>query len=180
MSIVVRDAAPADFARITEIYAHHVCSGFGTFEEAPPSVEEMLSRFDAVTAAGLPYLVAAERGAVFGYAYAAPYRPRSAYRFTVEDLIYVAPEAQRRGIGAPLLMRLVERSSAAGMRQMIAVIGDSANAGSIGLHRSLGYEDAGVGRGFGFKFGRWVDVVWMQKTLGPGSEAPPVGEGLAL
>ena len=104
MSIaVIRDAAPADFARITEIYAHHVRTGFGTFEEVPPSREEMLARFDPVAAAGLPYLVAAEGADVSGYAYAAPYRPRSAYRFTVEDSIYVAPEAQRRGIGAPLL-----------------------------------------------------------------------------
>jgi len=165
MSIVVRDAAPADFARITEIYAHHVCNGFGTFEEAPPSPEEMLSRFEAVTAAGLPYLVAAERGAVFGYAYAAPYRPRSAYRFTVEDSIYVAPEAQRRGIGAPLLMRLVERSSAAGMRQMIAVIGDSANIGSIRVHEKCGFAHCGTLRHVGFKQKRWVDTVMMQRTL---------------
>lgn len=165
MSIAFRDAAPADFARITEIYAYHVRTGFGTFEEVPPSLEEMLSRFEAVAATGLPYLVAAEGADVSGYAYAAPYRPRSAYRFTVEDSIYVAPEAQRRGIGAPLLMRLVERCAALGFRQIVAVIGDSANEGSIRVHEKCGFARAGILRDVGYKRDRWVDTVMMQRAL---------------
>ncbi len=165
MTAVVRDAAAADFARVTEIYAHHVLNGFGTFEEVPPSREEMLERFAKVVEAGLPYLVAADGAAVLGYAYAAPYRPRSAYRFTVEDSVYVAVDAQRRGVGAMLLARLVERCAAAGMRQMVAVIGDSGNLPSIALHEKSGFRHAGVLRDVGFKHSRWLDTVMMQRGL---------------
>jgi L-amino acid N-acyltransferase YncA len=167
MSLVVRDAAAADFAGIAEIYAHHVLHGFGTFEEVPPTRDEMLERFGRVTEAGLPYLVGAEpeTNRVLGYAYAAPYRPRSAYRFTVEDSIYVAPEAQRHGIGFALLTRLVERCAAAGMKQIVAVIGDSANRPSIAVHEKCGFRLTGVLTDVGFKQNRWVDTVIMQRAL---------------
>jgi len=165
MSVAIRDAAPADVPRIAEIYAHHVLHGFGTFEETPPTRDDMLGRFERIVAAGLPYLVAAKGGSVLGYAYAGPYRPRSAYRFTVEDSIYVAPEAQRRGVGAPLLMRLIERCAAAGMKQVVAVIGDSANAGSIRVHEKCGFTHTGTLRHVGFKQNRWVDTVLMQRGL---------------
>lgn len=165
MSLVVRDAEAADFARITEIYAHHVLNGFGTFEEVPPPHAEMLDRFGRVIDAGLPYLVAADGAAVLGYAYAAAYRPRSAYRFTVEDSIYVAPEAQRRGVGVALLTQLVERCATAGMRQMVAVIGDSANQPSIAVHEKCGFRQTGTLRDVGFKRNRWLDTVIMQRVL---------------
>ena len=165
MSLVIRDAAAADFARIAEIYAHHVLNGFGTFEEVPPPPAEMLERFAKVTEAGLPYLVGADGGAVLGYAYAAPYRPRSAYRFTVEDSIYVAPEAQRRHLGEALLVRLIERCAAAGMKQMVAVIGDSGNRPSIAVHERCGFRLTGVLDDVGFKQNRWVDTVIMQRAL---------------
>lgn len=165
MSLVIRDAAAADFAGIAAIYAYHVLNGFGTFEETPPSRDEMLDRFGRVIDAGLPYLVAADAGAVLGYAYAAPYRPRSAYRFTVEDSIYVAPAAQRRGVGVALLSRLIERCAAAGMKQIVAVIGDSANQPSISVHEKCGFRAAGALRDVGFKQNRWVDTVIMQRAL---------------
>ena len=165
MSLVIRDAAAADFAGIAAIYAYHVLNGFGTFEETPPSRDEMLDRFAKVVDAGLPYLVAAEGDSVLGYAYAAPYRPRSAYRFTVEDSVYVALDGQRRGVGAMLLGRLVERCAAAGMRQMVAVIGDSGNLPSIALHEKCGFRHAGVLRDVGFKRNRWLDTVMMQRGL---------------
>ncbi|MGH6981451.1 MAG: GNAT family N-acetyltransferase [Stellaceae bacterium] len=165
MTGAIRDAAPADFERIAEIYAHHVRNGFGTFEEVPPPRGEMLGRFEKIVAARLPYLVAADGASVLGYAYAAPFRPRSAYRFTVEDSIYVAPEAQRRGVGATLMARLIERCAAAGMKQVIAVIGDSANAASIRVHEKCGFVPCGVMRGVGFKQNRWLDTVMMQRGL---------------
>jgi L-amino acid N-acyltransferase YncA len=158
-----------------------VLSSTGTFEETPPSEAEIAGRIAAVTALQLPYLVSADAaGAVTGFAYASAFRPRPAYRYTAEDSVYIHPDHMGRGLGKALVARVIAACEALGVRQMIAVIGDSANAGSIGLHRSLGFEDAGVGRGFGFKFGRWLDVVWMQKTLGPGSDVPPMGEGLGL
>jgi phosphinothricin acetyltransferase len=162
---VVRDARAEEFARIAEIYSHHVRTGFGTFDETPPSRDEMLERFAQIARLGLPYLVAAEGGTLVGYAYAAPYRPRSAYRFTVEDSIYVAPENQRRGVGASLLNRLVERCAAAGMRQLVAVIGDSGNRASIRVHEKCGFRQAGVLRDVGFKQNRWLDTVIMQRAL---------------
>lgn len=162
---IIRDARADDFTRIAEIYAHHVRTGFGTFDETPPSRDEMLERFALVRGLGLPYLVATAGEALFGYAYAAPYRPRSAYRFTVEDSIYVAPENQRGGMGASLLNRLVERCAAAGMRQLVAVIGDSGNRASIRVHEKCGFRQAGVLRDVGFKQNRWLDTVIMQRTL---------------
>ena len=179
--MIVRAATAADVAAVAAIYGHHVLTSTGTFEEAPPSEAEIAARITAVEALRLPYLVAGDdRGRVTGFAYASAFRPRPAYRYTAEDSVYVHPDHMGRGIGKALVAEVIAACEALGVRQMIAVIGDSANAGSIGLHRSLGFEDAGVGRAFGFKFGRWVDVVWMQKTLAPGSAAPPTGQGLAL
>jgi L-amino acid N-acyltransferase YncA len=167
--VKVRDCTPADIAAVQEIYAHHVLTGFGTFEEEPPAVEEMLQRFNAVRASNFPYLVAEIDGLVVGYAYAGPFRTRAAYRFTCEDSVYIAPAAQRRGVGLALMKDLIARCEQLGMLQMLAVIGDSENAGSIGLHRKLGFEHVGLLHRVGFKFGRWVDVVLMQKMLKPAS-----------
>ena len=177
----VRPAADADVAAVAAIYGHHVLHSTGTFEESPPSEAEIAARIAAVKALRLPYLVAEDAdGRVSGFAYASAFRPRPAYRYTAEDSVYIRPDCMGRGIGKALVAEVIAACAIVGVRQMIAVIGDSANAGSIGLHRSLGFEDAGVGRAFGFKFGRWVDVVWMQKTLGVGSNALPDGQGLAL
>ncbi|HEX4112147.1 MAG TPA: GNAT family N-acetyltransferase [Stellaceae bacterium] len=165
MSLVVRDAVAEDFARIHLIYAHHVRTGFGTFDEVPPSLDEMRERFAHIARLGLPYLVAADGDAVMGYAYAAPYRPRWAYRFTVEDSIYVAPDSQRHGVGAALLHRVIERCAAAGLRQMVAVIGDSGNRASIRVHEKCGFRHTGILMGVGYKAERWLDTVIMQRTL---------------
>ncbi len=171
---IVRDSDDAELPAIAAIYAHHVMEGFGSFEEVPPDVEELGRRRREILAKRLPYLVAVdESGVVLGYAYASPYRTRSAYRFTLEDSIYVSPQATRRGIGRLLLTALLERCTKAGYRQMIAVIGDSANHGSIGLHRSLGFERTALLPSIGFKRGRWVDCVMMQRPLGPGSANLP-------
>jgi phosphinothricin acetyltransferase len=179
--VIVRAASEADVAAVTAIYGHHVLNSTGTFEETPPSEAEIAARIAAVRALRLPYLVAqGDDGQVAGFAYASAFRPRPAYRYTAEDSVYIHPDQMGRGIGKALVAEVIAACAALGVRQMIAVIGDSANAGSIGLHRSLGFEDAGVGRAFGFKFGRWVDVVWMQKTLGVGSQSLPTGLGLAL
>jgi len=179
--LIVRSATDADAPAVAAIYGHHVLTSTGTFEETPPSETEIAARIAAVAALRLPYLVAEDEGGrITGFAYASAFRPRPAYRYTAEDSVYIHPDHMGRGIGKALVAEVIAACAALGVRQMIAVIGDSANAGSIGLHRSLGFEDAGVGRAFGFKFGRWVDVVWMQKTLAPGSDAPPAGEGLAL
>ncbi len=163
--VTIRDAAPADLPAITAIYAHHVRTSLGTFEEVPPSQDEMTARFDHVTGLGLPYLVAANGGEILGYGYAGPYRARSAYRFTVEDSIYVAHEAQRRGIGIAILRAVVARCGAAGFRQMVAVVGDSANEASIRLHLGCGFRRVGTLTDVGFKAGRWVDSVMMQRGL---------------
>lgn len=178
--LTLRPPHPGDLAAIHEIYAHHVRTGLGTFEEAPPSVEEMAGRQAAVLERGLPYLVAEADGRVLGYAYAGPFRTRSAYRYTVEDSVYVAADAHRRGVGRTLLQAVIARCEAMGLRQMLAVIGDSGNDGSIGLHRACGFEFKAVLPGVGFKFGRWVDIVWMQLPLGGGTASPPEGPGLAL
>jgi L-amino acid N-acyltransferase YncA len=164
----VRAALPTDVASIQSIYAHHVRHGLGTFETEPPDVHEMASRHAQITAAGFPYLVAVDAGAVVGYAYANHFRTRAAYRYTVEDSVYVAADAQRRGIGKALLAELVARCVAAGLRQMLAVIGDSANLGSIAVHRACGFENVGVLKAVGRKFDRWVDVVLMQRALARG------------
>jgi len=169
----LRPATATDLPAIHAIYARHVLHGLASFEEVPPSVDEMRRRWDEVTARGLPYLVACEGGEVLGYGYCTPYRPRSAYRFTLEDSIYVREGMGRKGIGRALLSELVARCEALGYRQMIAVIGDSANAGSIRLHAALGFLHAGTLRSSGYKFGRWVDSVLMQRPLGRGDGIPP-------
>lgn len=172
-AIVVRDADAADMPAIAAIYAPYVLQGWATFEEMPPTAADLETRWHNVLALGLPYLVAERAGEILGYCYATSYRPRPAYRHTVEDSVYVAPQAHGQGVGRLLLERLVERCTLGGWRQMIAVIGDSANAGSIGLHRSLGFVPAGTLKSVGFKLGRWVDTVQMQLTLGEGDSQPP-------
>ena len=157
---------------VAAIYAFHVRHGLASFEEEPPSVEELLRRRAGVLGAGLPYLVAEVDGRVAGYSYAALYRSRSAYRFTVENSVYVDHQALRCGIGSALLVQLIDRCQTAGFRQMIAVIGDSGNTASIALHERHGFHHAGNLRSTGFKFGRWVDSVLMQRPLGPGDSLP--------
>ncbi|MDF2901691.1 MAG: family N-acetyltransferase [Phenylobacterium sp.] len=178
--MIVRPSTPEDVPALAAIYGHHVLNGFGTFEEVPPSIEDMAGRRQAIVARGLPYLVAEDDGQVLAFAYAAPFRLRAAYRYTVEDSVYVAPEAIGRGVGKAVLSALLEACEAFGIRQVVAVIGDSANAGSIGLHASLGFEPAGVGRNFGYKKDRWVDIVWMQKTLNGGAATAPDAPGMVL
>ena len=163
--MLVRDATLGDVPAIREIYAHHVLHGTGSFEEEPPSVETMLARFNAVNERGLPWLIAEMNGAVAGYSYARPYHERSAYRFTLENAVYIAPERARQGVGRALLVELLARCAADDYRQMIAIIGDSENHGSIGLHLALGFRHVGALAGVGFKFGRWLDSVIMQKDL---------------
>ncbi|HEX6958044.1 MAG TPA: GNAT family N-acetyltransferase [Ferrovibrio sp.] len=172
-TLIVRPSTEDDIPAITAIYAHHVRHGLGSFEEVPPSEAEMAQRRRDVLAKGLPYLAAELDGRVAGYAYANLYRPRIAYRFTLEDSIYVAPDAPRRGIGRALLGDLLARSAALGYRQMVAVIGDTANLGSVGLHAALGFRVVGTLPSVGFKFGRWVDSVFMQRPLGPGDTTLP-------
>lgn len=169
----VRDASDADMAEVQRIYAHHVLHGLATFEEVPPDLDEMLVRRRSVLALGLPYLVAAIDGRVVGYSYATTYRPRAAYRFTIEDSVYVADGHAGRGIGRALLGALIARCEAGPWRQMLAVIGHAGNEGSIGLHRSLGFVPAGTLAAVGFKFGGWVDSLLMQRPLGDGSRTLP-------
>lgn len=170
--VLIRPSSEADLPAIQAIYAHAVLHGTGTFETEVPDEVEMGRRRAEVLSRSLPYLVAEQDGVVLGYAYANYFRPRLAYRFCVEDSIYLAPEAQGRGVGRLLLAELIARCEAAGSRQMLAVIGDAQNQGSIGLHRALGFQDAGILKSSGWKFGRWLDVVLMQRQLGLGdSEA---------
>ena len=176
-SIVVRDAGEGDVPRITAIYAHAVLTGLATFEVVPPGEAEMARRRANVLAAELPYIVAEDEGGVLGYAYAAPYRLRVGYRYTVEDSIYVDRDAVGRGAGRRLLERLIETCTARGCRQMIAVIGDTDNSASIGLHEACGFARVGVLASTGFKFGRWVDSVLMQRDLGEGDRSPPGAGG---
>ena len=171
--ILIRDAADHDMPQIQEIYAHHVLTGGGSFEYDPPEVDEMARRRQAVIDGGYPYIVAVEGEKVLGYAYAGPYRPRRAYRYTVENSVYVAENAHRRGVGQKLLADLIRRCTEAGFRQMIAVIGDTDNAGSISLHRKMGFREAGTIYAVGFKFGRWLDSVTMQLPLGDGADTLP-------
>lgn len=168
-NIIVRDTEDADLPAIQTIYAGEVLEGLATFEEVPPTVDELLSRRAGILKLGLPYLTAEQGGQVVGYSYAAPYRPRPAYRHTIEDSVYVAEGMQGRGIGRALLSALITRCEAGPWRQMIAVIGNSDNAGSIALHYNLGFRHAGTLEAVGFKLGRWVDTVLMQRALGPGS-----------
>lgn len=172
---VLRPATPADFSAIAAIYGDAVANGTASFETEPPSRDEMLRRHAALQAGGFPWIVAEVDGTVVGYGYFGPYRPRPAYRFTVENSVYVAPAAKRGGIGRAILADLVARAEAAGFRRMIAVIGDGANAASIGLHGALGFEPAGVLPSVGWKHGRWLDSVLMQRPLGPGDATPPDG-----
>ena len=169
----IRPATEADLPAITEIYEHAVRYGTATFELIPPDLAEMTRRFRALMDGGFPYFVAAVEGGVVGYAYAGPYRPRPAYRFTVENSVYLQPATHRRGIGLQLLQRLIAECEARGYRQMIAVIGDSANAGSIGVHTKTGFQMIGTHPSVGFKFGRWLDTVMMQRALGEGATTVP-------
>jgi L-amino acid N-acyltransferase YncA len=171
--ITIRPAGPGDITAITRIYAHAVAHGTATFELEPPGETEMAQRQKSLLTNGYPYLVAARAGAIAGYAYAGPYRARPAYHWSVEDSIYIAPEFQRQGIGALLIKRLVADAEQRGFRQMIAVIGDSAQAASIAVHATAGFETIGTLRSVGFKFGRWLDTVLMQRALGKGDAAPP-------
>ncbi|WP_374433863.1 N-acetyltransferase family protein [Inhella sp.] len=170
--VCVRSSTEADLEAITAIYAHAVLHGTGTFELEPPEASEMARRRAEVLERGLPFLVAEQQGRILGYAYGNYFRPRRAYRYCIEDSIYLAPDAQGQGVGRLLLAELIARCTQAGARQMLAVIGDSANAGSIGLHRALGFADAGILKASGWKFGRWLDVVLMQRELGPGAGSP--------
>ena len=170
---LIRPSRNEDIATITDIYNHHVLHGTGTFETDPPSTADMGARRADVLAKGLPWLVAELQGEVVGFAYGNWFKPRPAYRFSVEDSIYVAHDAVGRGLGRALLAELLAQLEARGIRKVMAVIGDSANAGSIGLHRSVGFQDVGVITGCGWKFDRWLDIVLMEKALGPGTSQPP-------
>ena len=172
MPLKLRPATPDDLPAITGIYAHHVLHGTGTFETEPPTLADMTQRWSDVRAKGLPYLVAEETGQVLGFTYCNWFKPRPAYRFSAEDSLYVAPHAQRRGLGRTLLQALSTQAEQAGIRKLIAVIGDSGNAGSIGVHQALGFTPVGVLKSCGWKFERWLDVVLMEKTLGAGDRSP--------
>ena len=172
-AVSIRPATPADIPAITRIYAHAVQHGTASFELTPPDEAEMTQRQKALLDGGFPYLVATRDGAVLGYAYAGPYRARPAYRFSVENSIYVAANAHRRGVGRALIDRLIAESETRGYRLMIAVIGDSAQTPSIALHRAAGFRLVGALEGVGYKFDRWLDTVLMQRALGKGTSAPP-------
>lgn len=173
LPFIIRAATAADIPAITAIYAFEVREKTASFEMTPPDEAEMLRRFKAITENGFPYLAAGAGGHVAGYAYAGPYRPRPAYRYTVENSVYLDPAYYRRGIGSALLDELIAQCTTRGFRQMIAVIGDSANAASIGLHRRAGFAMIGIHPNVGFKFGRWLDSVQMQLALGEGSTTTP-------
>jgi L-amino acid N-acyltransferase YncA len=172
-ALLLRPSTDADVAACAAIYGHAVLHGTGTFELEPPDEAEMARRRADVLSKGLPWLVAERAGRVLGYAYASHFRPRRAYRFCLEDSIYLDPAARGHGVGRTLLAELLAQCEARGARQMLAVIGDAANAGSIGVHRACGFEDAGRFKAAGWKFERWLDVVLMQKALGSGSDAAP-------
>lgn len=173
--MIIRDATAADIADIAAIYAHHVRTGTGTFEEEPPEEAEVAARLERVQGRGWAWLVAEHEGRVQGYAYYAQFRDRSAYRFTAEDSIYVRDDVRGMGVGKALVQALLDRAAAQGFRQMLAVIGDSENVGSIGLHASLGFRQVGTMKAVGLKFGQWVDVVTMQRALGEGERGAPPG-----
>jgi phosphinothricin acetyltransferase len=173
-AIAIRDAVLADVPAIAAIYRPAVLTGTASFELEPPDDAEMVRRFNAIKEGGFPYLVAEIGGKVQGYCYVSQYRPRPAYRFSVENSIYVAPETQGTGVGRVLLAALIQRCTDQGYRQMIAVIGDTANAPSMGLHRAMGFKFSGIIHAIGFKHGRWLDSVMMQLPLGPGETTPPV------
>jgi L-amino acid N-acyltransferase YncA len=174
--VPIRPAGLRDIAAITRIYEHAVRHGTASFEIEPPDQQEMTRRYETLRAGGYPFLVAELGGALVGYAYAGPYRARPAYHWSVENSIYIAPQSQRRGIGRALLERLIVEAEAGGFRQMIAVIGDSANAASIELHRAMSFRMVGTFDNVGFKFGRWLDSVLMQRPLGKGATVPVVSD----
>ncbi len=174
---LIRNASASDLGAVARIYRRHVLEGLASFEEAPPAIAELLPRRAAVLAAGLPYLVAELDGEVVGYAYASVYHPRPAYRYTIEDSVYVEAGRGGQGLGGALLGALIERCEAGPWRQMLAIIGDSGNAASIALHRRLGFRSVGTFTALGFKLGRWVDVVLMQRPLGPGDRTLPQRDG---
>lgn len=171
----IRDAEDTDLAEIQAIYAHHVLHGTGTFEEEPPSIEEMTARYRRGTGHNWAWLVAIDATGVLGFAYYAQFRDRSAYRFTAEDSVYIRDDVRGQGVGKALVARLIETATARGFRTMLAVIGDSENVGSIGVHASLGFQTVGTLRAAGLKFGRWLDVVQMQRALGAGDVDVPAG-----
>jgi len=178
--MTLRTATAEDVAAMTAIYDWHVRHGVGTFEEVAPSVDEMAARMAAVRARGLPWVVIERDGRVAAFAYAAPFRLRAAYRYTAEDSVYVAPDAQRAGLGRAALAAVIDHCEAMGVRQLVAVIGDSANTGSIGLHQALGFRPAGLLPGVGYKHAQWLDVVLMVRALGGGPVGTPSHGGLAL
>ncbi len=169
----IRLATAADLPDIQAIYAHHVLHGTGTFEEIPPSLEEITGRFERGAQHGWAWLAAADSTGVLGYAYYAQIRDRTAYRYTAEDSIYVREDVRGQGVGKALVARLLLEAERVGFRQMIAVIGDSENVGSVGMHASLGFHHVGTLRAVGLKFGRWLDTVYMQRSLGIGDETLP-------
>jgi phosphinothricin acetyltransferase len=171
--LTIRPSRDGDVAAIAAIYAHHVRHGVASFEEEPPSADEIARRRGDVLARGLPYLVAERADRVVGYCYAGPFRPRIGYRFTLEDSIYVDPDEVGRGIGRALLSPVIERCEGLGYRQMIAVIGGRETVASIRLHAALGFANIGTLAGIGFKFGRWIDVIVMQRALGGGDATAP-------
>ncbi len=171
--VTIRPSRDADMAAVAAIYAHHVRHGLASFETEPPSLAEMIGRRSALLAGGYPHLVAVDDGPVLGYAYAGPYRPRPAYRNTVETSVYLRPDAAGRGIGRQLLAALVAECAGRGFRQMVAIVGDSANAASIRLHERCGFRLVGTLESVGYKHGRWLDTVFLQRALGPGCATPP-------
>ena len=170
---IIRPSQPEDLSAITAIYQHHVLHGTGTFEIEPPSLQDMTARREDVLSKGLPYLVIEDQGQVQGFAYCNWFKPRPAYRFSAEDSIYLATNASGMGWGRLLLSELCRMAEAAGIRKLIAIIGDSANAGSIGVHSSVGFHSVGVVKACGWKFNRWLDIVMMEKALGHGDTRSP-------
>ncbi|MBI5278714.1 MAG: N-acetyltransferase [Burkholderiales bacterium] len=171
--LTIRTSRDDDVPAITAIYGHHVLHGTGTFETTPPTEADMAARRADVLAKGLPYLVAEDEGKVLGFAYCQWFKPRPAYRFSAEDSIYLHEEARGRGLGKRLLAALMSQAEAAGVRKLIAVIGDTANEGSVGVHRSSGFDHVGIIRSCGWKFGKWLDIVLMEKPLGEADRTAP-------